>query len=73
VVVLVTTEARKQRLRLGLTLRQLAERCKAEGVSVDFSQLARIERGDSVPNPALRATLARLLDLDVTDFERRAS
>lgn len=67
------TPLRNSRLKLGLTLRQLAARCSEAGAPIDFSQLARIERGESVPRPNVRATLARLLDLDVTDFERRAS
>jgi len=68
-----TSKARTQRLRLGLTLRQLADQCANEGVPVDFSNLARIERGEWNPRPQLRAVLAKLLDLDVTDFERKAS
>jgi len=68
-----TSKPRTQRLRLGLTLRQLAEQCANEGVPVSFSNLARIERGEWIPRPQLRAVLAKLLDLDVTDFERKAS
>jgi len=64
---------RLQRLRRGLTLLDLAKRCAGEGSSVTESQLSRIERGIYVPRPDLRATLARLMDLDVTDFERQAS
>lgn len=68
-----TTDPYTQRLRLGLTLRDLADRCAEEGVPVHFSHLARIEHGEVVPRPQLRAALARLLDLDVTNFERKAS
>lgn len=68
-----TSRCKTQRLRLGLTLRQLADRCTAEGTPVDFSQLARIERGESLPRPGLRATLAKVLDMDVNDFEQEAA
>lgn len=68
-----TSRCKTQRLRLGLTLRELAERCAAEGAPVDFSQLARIERGEHIPRPRLRAALAKVLDLDVNDFEQAAS
>lgn len=68
-----TSRLKTQRLRLGLTLRELANTCTSEGAPVDFSTLARIERGEAVPRPRLRATLARLLEVDVTDFERDAS
>lgn len=67
-----TSRCKAQRLRKGLTLRQLAEQCATEGAPVDFGQLGRIERGEAVPRPQLRAVLAGLLDLDVTDFERQA-
>jgi transcriptional regulator with XRE-family HTH domain len=66
------TTVRERRLRQGWTLEDLAQRCAAEGVPTALSTLGRIERG-SVPRPQLRATLAKLLDLDVTDFERKAS
>lgn len=66
-----STPLRDQRLRLGLTLRELAARCAAEGTPVDFSQLARIEKGMCVPRPRVRAVLAKVLDIDAaTDFER---
>ena len=68
-----TSRCKAQRLRKGLTLRQLADECASEGSPVDYGQLGRIERGEATPRPALRATLAKLLDLDVTDFEREAS
>lgn len=68
-----TSRCKAQRLRKGLTLRQLAERCANEGTPVDFGQLGKIERGEAVPRPQLRSVLARVLDLDVTDFEREAS
>lgn len=61
-----------ERLRLGLTLRQLADRCAEHGILVGWSTLAKIERGESVPRPQLRAVLANILDLDVEAFERGA-
>jgi len=65
-----TSRCKQQRLRRGLTLRQLADLCADEGTPVDYGQLGRIERGEATPRPALRAALAKLLELDVTDFER---
>lgn len=68
-----STPARAARLRRGWTLRELAGHCAAKGVKVDHGQIARIERGEAVPRPGLRAVLADLLDLDaVDDFEARA-
>jgi transcriptional regulator with XRE-family HTH domain len=65
-----STPTRAARLRRGWTLRQLAAECAEKGVAIDHSQLARIERGEHTPRPALRAALAELLDLDaVADFE----
>lgn len=57
---------KEQRLRRGMTLRDLARECTERGVSVDFSQLSRIERGEMKPRPKLRATLSEILGLDVT-------
>lgn len=68
-----TTSIRDQRLRKGLTLRKLADACAAGGASVHYSQLARIERGLYTPRPELRAVLAKVLELEITDFEREAS
>ncbi|MFH9011195.1 helix-turn-helix transcriptional regulator [Streptomyces sp. NPDC017943] len=59
------------RLRRGMTLRDLAEKCAADGVPVGQSTLSRIERGKQVPRPRLRSVLATLLDLDVEDLEPR--
>lgn len=64
---------REQRLRRGWTQEDLARRCTAAGVSVTYSAVSRIERGTHVPRPKLRAVLAELLDLDVSQFERKAS
>lgn len=69
-----TSKARRQRLVKGWTLRELGQRCAEVGVTVDYGQLGRIERGEQIPRPELRAVLAKLLDLDVIDdFERKAS
>lgn len=54
-----------------MTLQDLAEKCAAQGVRVHNSQLSRIERGLAAGRPHLRATLARILDLGVEDFEPR--
>jgi len=63
----------RSRLEHGLTLRQLADECGTAGTSVHYSTLSRIECGEIVPRPALLATLAKVLELDVDDFERKAS
>lgn len=67
-----TSRCKTQRLAKGLTLRELAAKCADAGSPVDFGQLGKIERGEAVPRPALLATLVKLLDLDVADFERKA-
>ncbi|NUS29777.1 MAG: helix-turn-helix transcriptional regulator [Streptomyces sp.] len=64
---------RRRRIEKGLTLQGLAEKCAAEGVRVHNSQLSRIERGLAAGHPRLRATLARILNLDVDDFEPRTT
>lgn len=56
-----------------MSQRELAIRCEEAGVPVSDSQLSKIERGLCVPYPALRATLAHLLSLDVSVFEATAS
>lgn len=65
--------ARERRIRRGWTLEALAAECAAKGVHTTPSTLSRIERGDQVPRPALRAALAELLELDVNDFDKAAS
>lgn len=67
------TDIRAQRLRQGWTLDELARRCAEAGARTAVSNLHRIEREQQVPRPRLRAVLAELLDLDVSDFEREAS
>lgn len=68
-----TSPARDERLRRGLTLRQLAQRCADKGAPVNFGQLSRIERGEYAPNPKLRAVLAEILGLHVTDLDKPAT
>jgi transcriptional regulator with XRE-family HTH domain len=70
VVVSETTSIRGRRLAKGLTLRDLAAQCAADGAPVHFTQLGRIERGLNSPRPQLRSVLAKVLDLDVEDFDR---
>lgn len=69
------TEAtiREQRLRRGWTQEDLARRCTAAGAPVTYSAVSKIERDAQVPRPKLRAVLAELLDLDVSQFERGKS
>lgn len=64
---------RTRRIERGLTLRQLAEKCAAEGVRVSTSEMSRIERCIHVPRPALRKKLAELLGCAVTDIGTRPS
>ncbi|WP_374213687.1 helix-turn-helix transcriptional regulator [Streptomyces sp. G1] len=64
----VTSPVKQGRLRRGMTLRELAEICAADGAPVGQSTLSRIERGIQVPRPRLRSVLARVLQLDVNDF-----
>jgi transcriptional regulator with XRE-family HTH domain len=68
-----STPARAARLRRGWTLRDLAGHCAEKGVPVDHGQLARIERGESIPRPRLRAVLAELLGIDAVDDFRRTA
>ncbi|NJP75684.1 helix-turn-helix transcriptional regulator, partial [Streptomyces sp. C1-2] len=63
------SRVKQQRLRLGVTQQELADMCAQAGASVDESHISRIERGVYTPRPRLRAVLARLLSLDVQDFE----
>jgi transcriptional regulator with XRE-family HTH domain len=65
-----TANVREKRLQRGWTLDDLAAKCAAEGVPTSVPNLHRIERTQQVPRPGLRAVLAKLLDLDVNDFER---
>ncbi|MER8220308.1 helix-turn-helix transcriptional regulator [Streptomyces sp. NPDC094143] len=67
----VRSPVKQGRLRRGMTLRDLAEKCAADGVPVGPSTLSRIERGKQVPRPRLMSVLAALLDLDVEDLEPR--
>lgn len=60
-----TALRRDRRLRLGMTLQDLCDRCAAEGEPVSEGQMSRIERGEYMPRPGLRAVLARILSLDI--------
>lgn len=68
-----TSKFRESRLQRGWTLPELAARCTTAGVKTDDGNLSRIERGEQVPRPPLRAVLAELLELEISDFEREAS
>ena len=59
------------RLELGLTQRDVADKCKALGRNVEDSNLSRYERGLIVPGPRSLPVLAEVLGLAVGDlFER---
>lgn len=61
---------RVARLRLGLTLLQVAELCAERGVTISEGALSRIERGHYAGRPETRAALAAVLNLDAAaDFE----
>ena len=62
-----TSRVKQQRLRLGMTQQDLADKCAEAGVRVDESHISRIERGIYTPRPKLRVLLAELLELDVND------
>lgn len=64
---------RSKRLEQGLTMKQLAERCKAAGTPVSASEISRIERHIHSPRPALRKLLAEILGVSVTDLDLPAS
>lgn len=59
---------RGERLRLGLTLNQLAAQCKKAGVPVSASELCRIEGNIHAPRPRLRKVLAGVLGMSTDDF-----
>lgn len=68
-----TASIQTRRIERGWTLQELVEHCANRGASTDTGNLSRIERGIQTPTPRLRKALAELLDLDVADFERKAS
>ncbi|WP_329520552.1 hypothetical protein [Spirillospora sp. NBC_01491] len=69
-----TTPVQRARLTLGLTLLEVAAECTRRGAPVSEGQMSRIDRGQQVPRPKLRAVLAAVLDLDVVaDFEARSA
>ncbi|WP_405709995.1 helix-turn-helix domain-containing protein [Streptomyces xanthophaeus] len=57
-------QLRRRRLKLGLTLEDLAARCAAAGVPVHHSTLSKLETGRHRPRPHLRHALASVLALD---------
>ncbi|WP_406262508.1 multiprotein-bridging factor 1 family protein [Streptomyces chartreusis] len=67
----VTSSVKQGRLRRGMTLKDLAEKCRADGARTSESTLSRIERGAQVPRPKLRSVLAHLLEIDIDDFESK--
>lgn len=60
---------RAKRLDKGWTLRQLADECASQGAPTALSNLHRIEVGDQVPRPGLRKALAKVLEMDVEEFD----
>ncbi|MEV7584428.1 helix-turn-helix domain-containing protein [Streptomyces erythrochromogenes] len=60
---------RRRRLKLGLTLVELADQCAQAEAPVSHSHLSKLERGMYAPRPRLRSVLIRLLALDEDHFE----
>lgn len=63
-----TSRCKAQRIRKGLTLRQLADQCSDLGSPVDFGNLGKIERGEVSPHIPLRDVLIKILGLSRRDF-----
>lgn len=63
------TALRRRRLKLGLTLVDLAGRCAQAGVPVTHAHLSKLDRGLYTPRPHLRRALVQLLDLDDDAFD----
>jgi transcriptional regulator with XRE-family HTH domain len=59
---------RETRERAGLTLVEVAERCKKAGHSVHSSTLGKIESSKHLPSPALLRALTTALDVTVDDL-----
>lgn len=56
------------RERAGLTLVDVAKRCKHAGHPVHSSTLGKIEMGKHLPSPALLAALTTALEVTVDDL-----
>lgn len=69
----VHATVREQRLRRGWTIKDLAQQCAEAGTATSEANLYRIECEGQIPRPGLRAVLAKILELDVNDFEQKAS
>jgi len=59
---------RKERLRKGWTVRDVATRSAELGMPVSFSNYSRCERGTIRPLPRTVLAIARALDLEVDDL-----
>ena len=65
----VNSKLRNARMRLGLTVTEVAEKCTEQGAKVDSGQISRYERGIHAPEPRTRVILAKILGVDAaTDF-----
>lgn len=53
-----------RRTALGLSLRALSTECGKAGGPISNSQLSKVERGVSVPRPAARQAIKKVLGLD---------
>lgn len=62
--------AREHRERRGLTLSDLADRCEAVGMRIDFTTLSRWETGVFGPTARRLTVLARALDVEIDDLLR---
>ncbi|WP_081903294.1 helix-turn-helix domain-containing protein [Microbispora rosea] len=60
--------AKRERLRQGLTLNELADRCEEAGERIDDTLLCRYEKGLFGPSPRRLPVLARALNISVDDL-----
>ena len=65
------SELRRRRVNAGLTLRELAERCRATGHPVYYSRISAYERGASNPRPPALRALATALGCEPEDLIAR--
>lgn len=65
------TAFKARRIELGLTQRDIADRCLDLGVPVSDSQISKIERNQSTPLPGLRWALKAILGDDPVVLQRK--
>lgn len=63
----------RRRENAGWSQREFAAKCKAAGRTVDASQIARYETGQSTPRPAALAVMAEVLKCQPDDLVIRTA